>query len=65
MVQPFVDRLEDLLDLGKVANPAGVGIDLALDIDGHAEGVAVQPATFVSGRNPGEAVSRFEYEFFE
>lgn len=47
VVELFVDRLEDRLDLGEVANPAGIGVDLAFDMQGDAEGVAVQATAFV------------------
>ena len=51
MVELLVDRLEDRLDLGEVANPAGIGIDLAFDIDGNAERMAMQAAAFVAFRD--------------
>ena len=65
VVESFVDRLEDRLDLGEVANPASMRIDLALDIDGGAEGMAVQATTLVTRWDVGQEVGGFEGEFFE
>jgi len=65
VIETLVERLEDGLDLGEVANPAGLWIDIAFDINGDAERVAMQASALVPGRYVGEAVCRFEGEFFE
>ena len=65
VVETLIDRLEDRLDLGKVANPASMRIDLALDVDGCTEGVAVQATTLVTRWDVGQEVGGFEGEFFE
>lgn len=65
MVELVINRLEDRFDLRKVANPSGVRIDLSFDINGNAERVTMQTATFVALGNVGEAVCGFEDEFFE
>ena len=65
VIQLLIERLEDLLDLGEVTDPAGVGIDLAFDVDGDAEGVAVQPSAFVPGGDVGEAMGGLENKLFE
>ncbi|MCY1308293.1 hypothetical protein D9M71_704640 [compost metagenome] len=65
VVELLVERLEDGLEFGEVADPAGIGIGLTLDIDGHAEGVAVQAAALVAGRHVREPVRGFEDEFLE
>lgn len=65
MIELFVDRFEDCLYLGKITYPAGIRIDFTFDMQGYAEGVAVQAAAFVTLRHMGEAVGRFEDELFE
>lgn len=50
VVELLVDRLEDRLDFREVADPAGMRIDLAFDVDGDTERVAVQA--------PGKPLSR-------
>jgi hypothetical protein len=65
VVELLVDGFEDRLDLGEVTNPAGMRIDVTFDIDGDSEGVAVQPATFVTFWYVRQAMGRLEYELFE
>ena len=56
VVEALVERLEDGLDLGEIANPAGIRIDIAFDIDGDAELMAMQAPALVACRYMGEAV---------
>ena len=65
VVEALVDRFEDCLDLGKVADPAGVRVDLTLDVDGRTEGVTMQAAAFVASRHVRQEMGGFEGEFFE
>ncbi|MCY1466423.1 hypothetical protein D9M71_847230 [compost metagenome] len=65
MVELVVDRLEDFLDLREIADPAGIRVDFALDVDGGAERMSVQTAAFVPGRYVGQAMGGFEGEFLE
>ena len=65
MVELLVEWLEDRFDLRKIPNPAGVRVDLAFDIDGNAEGMAMQAPTFMPLGYMGEAVGRFENKLFE
>lgn len=65
MVEALVERLEDGLDLGEIANPAGIRIDIAFDIDGDAERMAMQAPALVTFRYVGETMCGFEGEFFE
>ena len=65
MVEALIERLEDGLDLGEVANPASMRINIAFDINGYAERMTVQAPTFVAGRDMRKAVCRFEGKFFE
>ena len=65
VVQALVQRLEDRLDLGEVANPAGVRVEVAAQVDRHFERVAVQAAALVAFRHVGQAVGGFERKFLE
>jgi hypothetical protein len=65
VIEALVDRFEDRLDLGEVADPAGVGIDLTLDVDGRTERVAMQTAAFVASWYVRQEMGGFEGEFFE
>ena len=65
MVELLVEWLEDRFDLRKIPNPAGVRVDLAFDIDGNAEGMAMQASTFMPLGHMGKAVGRFEHKLFE
>ncbi len=65
VVELLVDRLEDRLDFREVADPAGMRIDLAFDVDGDTERVAVQAPAFVAFGDVGQAMGGFEGEFFE
>lgn len=53
VVELLVDRLEDRLDFREVADPAGMRIDLAFDVDGDTERVAVQAPAFVARKPSG------------
>ncbi|MNH24718.1 hypothetical protein D3C79_846670 [compost metagenome] len=65
MVQLIIDRLEDRLDLGEVADPARVRVERAGQVQADLERVAMQTAAFVPFRDVGQAVGRFECEFLE
>jgi hypothetical protein len=65
MVELLVEWLEDRFDLREIPNPAGVRVDLAFDIDGNAEGMAMQASTFMPLGHMGKAVGRFENKLFE
>ena len=65
MIQAFVERLEDGLDLGEVANPAGLGVHFTLDIDRHPEGMTMQAPALVAGGDMRQAMGSLEDEFFE
>ncbi|MNS16067.1 hypothetical protein D3C72_477140 [compost metagenome] len=65
MVQTLVQRLEDRLDLGEVADPAGVRIKIAAQMDRHFERVTVQAPALVAVRYVGQAVGGFESKFLE
>jgi len=47
VVQLLVDRLEDRLDLGEVADPASVRVERAGQVQADLERVAMQAAAFV------------------
>ncbi|MNE56204.1 hypothetical protein D3C80_1510970 [compost metagenome] len=65
MVETVVDRLEDRLDLAEITDPAGIGIDLALDVDRHAERMAMKTPALVALRYMGQEMGGFEGEFFK
>ncbi|MNW67960.1 hypothetical protein D3C74_466410 [compost metagenome] len=65
MVQALVQRLEDLLDFREVADPAGVRVEVAAQVDGHFERVTVQAPALVAVRYVGQAVGGFESKFLE
>ena len=65
MIELFVEWFEDRFDLGEVANPAGVGVDFAFNIDGNAERMAMQAPTFMPFGHMGKAVGSFENKLFE
>lgn len=65
MVQAVVDRLERRLHIAEIHDPAGLRTRLALDLQFHPEGVAVQARAFVPRRHVGEAMRRLEHEDFE
>lgn len=65
VVQLIIDRLEDRLDLGEVADPARVRVERAGQVQADLERVAMQTAAFVPFRDVGQAVGRFECEFLE
>src|SRR5690606_13117635 len=51
VVKLAVDGLEARLELGEVHHPAELGIDLAGNVDFHAEGMAMQPGALVARRH--------------
>ena len=65
MIELLVQWLEDRFDLRKIANPAGVGVDLAFNVDGNAERMAMQPSTFMPFRHMGKTVGSLENKLFE
>ncbi|MNI60385.1 hypothetical protein D3C73_1155970 [compost metagenome] len=65
VVQAVVDRLESRLHVTEIHDPAGLRTRLALHLQFHPEGVAVQARAFVPRRHVGEAVRRLEHEDFE
>jgi len=65
VIESFVDRLEDGFDFGKVANPAGIRVHFAFDMNGYLERMAMQASTFVSGRDMRQAMGCLKHEFFK
>ena len=65
VIQLFIERLEDGFDLGEVANPAGIGVNLALDIDGDPKRMAMQAPAFMAFRDVRQAVGGLEHKLFE
>ncbi|MNJ37905.1 hypothetical protein D3C77_327410 [compost metagenome] len=65
VVQLFIQRLEDRLDLGKVANPASMRVQRAGQVQGNLERMTVQTAALVPFRNVRQTVCRLEGELFE
>lgn len=65
VIKAVVHGLESGLDIGEVHYPAGLSIDVAADVQLDTEGMTVQARAFVSGRNIGQPVRRFEGEDFE
>lgn len=57
MVQALIERLEDRLDFREIADPAGVRIEVAAQVDRHFERVTVQAAALVAFRHVGQAVA--------
>lgn len=47
VIEPFIQGLEDRFDFGEVTYPADMGINFTFKVDSDAEGVAVQPSTFM------------------
>ena len=65
VVETLVERLEYRLDFGKVSDPAGMGINVALKIDRDLEGMAMQATAFVSLGYVRKPMGRLESEFLE
>ena len=65
VVEAFIERLENRLDLREVANPAGMGIQVAAKMDRHFERMPVQAPAFVAFRYVGQAVGGLEGKLFE
>lgn len=65
MVKLVIERLENGLEFGEIANPASVWIDLATDVDGGLEGVTMQATTLMPCWDMGKAVCCFKSELFE
>src|SRR5690606_26069767 len=65
MIELIVDRLEDLLDLGEVANPSGMRVDLSLDVNADLERMAVETPALVTLGYVRQAMGGLEDEFLE
>lgn len=65
MIEPIVDRLEDLLQVRKVHDPTSGFRHLTLDVDLNTERVAVQTPALVPLGHVGQSVRGLECEFFE
>lgn len=65
VIQALVQRLEDRLDLREVANPAGMRVDIAREMDGNLERVAMQAPALVPFGDVGQAMGGLESEFLE
>ena len=65
MIKLFVNRFEDLLYLGKVANPTCMRINFTLQENGDSERVAMQPATFMSVGYVRQTMCGLERKLFE
>ena len=65
VVEAFIKRLENRLDLREVANPAGMGIQVAAQVDRHLERMPMQAPAFMAFRYVGQAVGGFECKFLE
>ena len=64
VVELVVQRPKPVLELTKVDEPAGLGVDGSADGDFDAEGVAVEAGAFVALGYVGEAVGGLEGELF-
>lgn len=65
MVELVINRLENLFDVSKIHDPAGMWVYYSGNMDFHIKRMPMQAATFVPGSDIGQAVSCFETEFFE
>ena len=65
MVEAIVCRLKGGLQLGKIHDPPGMGIDFTGDLQTHHKGVAMQATAFVSFRDVRQVVGGFEGEIFK
>jgi hypothetical protein len=65
VIELLIKRFEDRFDLGEVANPSGMRINLSFDIDCYAEGVPVQAPALVPGWDMRQPVGCLEHELFE
>ena len=65
VVELFIERLEDRLDLGKVADPACMRIERAGQVQCDLERVAMQAPALMPVGYVRQAVGGFEREFFE
>ena len=65
VIQTLVQRLENRLDLREVADPAGVRIEVAAQVQRHFERVTVQASALVAVRDVRQAVGGFESKLFE
>ena len=53
------------LQLGKIHDPPGMGIDFTGNLQAHHKGVAMQATAFVSFRDVRQVVGGFEGEIFK
>ncbi len=65
VIESFIQGLEDRLDFGEITDPADMGIDFAFKVDSDAEGMAVQPSTFMTLWNMRQEVGRLKRKFFK
>lgn len=65
VIQALVERLENRFDLGEVADPACVRIEVAAQVNRHFERVAVKAPALVAVRYVRQAMGGFECKFLE
>ncbi len=65
MIQGVMDGLKRPLNVVKVDNPPGAGIDFPLHMNFYPEGMTMKPGAFVIRGDIGQTVSRLEVELFE
>ena len=65
VVEAFIERLEYRFDFGEITYPAGMRINIALQIDSDLEGMAMQATAFVSLGYMRKPMGRLESEFLE
>jgi hypothetical protein len=62
VIKALEHRRHGLAYVGEVAHPTGPLVNLAFQVDGDPEGVAMQTRTFVARRDVRESVGRLEGE---
>ena len=65
VIQALVERLEDRFDFGEVADPTGVRVEVAAQVDRDFERVAVQAPALVAIGHVGQAMGGLERKFLE
>ncbi len=65
MVEPFQQWLESACNICKIHHPTGLSAYGPVDVQYHAEGMTVQPCTFMVFRDVGQPVRGLEGELFE
>src|SRR5690606_20548417 len=65
VVELLIERLEDRLDLGEIANPAGIRIHFTFDIHRHLEGMTMQAPALVACGYVRQKVRGLEHKLFE